>query len=289
MTMKLTYQIISLLMTSLITVIFTGCKKDNITSVDEPVLEVIADNLQFAEGPAYLNGDLYFSDIQANKIYLWNKNSGLQVFIENSAGANGLCFDNSRNLIVCQGAAKRIVSVNANREITVITDKFGKSAYNEPNDVWVSPSGNIYFTDPVFTCTLSQPGEYVYCVLASSGNVIKVIDDLVKPNGIIGNIAGTMLFVADYGASKIYQYSVYSDGTLSGKQLFAEIKADGLSIDSEGNIYAASTDLMIFNPIGQITKAIQIPGTITNICIVEGIEKTAFITTHNAVYKQIIY
>jgi gluconolactonase len=289
MTMKLTSHTISHLTTTILLLIFTGCRKDDNTLFDEPVLEVISDNLKFAEGPSYLNTDLYFSDIQADRIYLWNKILGLQVFMENSEGANGLYFDKNGNLIVCQGTGKRIVSINSNREVTVVSDKFGSAPYNEPNDVWVSPSGNIYFTDPIFSGTLSQPGEHVYCVLASSGDVIRVIDDLVKPNGIVGNNAGTFLYVADYGASKIYKYSILPNGTLSGKQMFAAIKADGLSIDNEGNIYAASTSMMIYSQSGQLIRAIQIPGTITNICIVEDIERTAFITTHNAVYKQIIY
>jgi len=266
-----------------------GCGKDNKNiAVDDPDPEIIGDNLQFAEGPAFLNGYLYFSDIVAGKIYLWSEAAGLQLFMENMAGPNGLYFDNNGNLLVCEGAEKRIVSVNAGREVTVITDKFSNAPYNEPNDIWISREGNIYFSDPVFTGTLTQAGENVYCVLASTGEVIKVIDDLVKPNGIIGNSAGTMLYVADYGDSKIYQYSILPDGTLSDKKLFAGIQADGLSIDSDGNIYAASSDVMVYNSDGQFVKAIQIPGTITNICVVEDNGKTAFITTHNAVYKQII-
>lgn len=286
--MKLAFQTVSLLTIAFPLLFFPGCKEYDNNLTDESVLEVIADNLKFAEGPAYLNGDLYFSDIQANKIYLWNKMAGLQVFMENSAGANGLYFDNTGNLIVCQGAGKKIVSVNANLEVTVITDNYGSVPYNEPNDIWISPSGNIYFTDPVFTGTLSQPAENVYCVLATTGNVIKVIDDLVKPNGIIGNNTGTKLYVADYGASRIYQYSILPEGTLSGKQLFAEIKADGLSTDNEGNIYAASNGIKVFNSKGQLYSSIQVPGTTTNISIVEETVKIAFITTHSTVYKYII-
>jgi gluconolactonase len=288
MTMKFTFPTISRLVAKLLLLIFSGCKKDDNPLMDEPVLEVIADNLLFAEGPEYLNGNLYFSDIQADRIYCWNKTGGLQVLMENSAGANGIYFASNGNMIVCQGEGKRIVSITAARMVTVITDKFGAYPYNEPNDLWVSPAGNIYFTDPVFTGTLSQPGQYVYCVQASSGQLIKVIDDLVKPNGIVGNSTGTLLYVADYGASKIYQYSIQANGTLSGKKLFAEAQADGLCTDSDGNIYAASNGIKVYNSSGLLQSTLLLPGTTTNICIVEESGRIAFITTHSTVYKYII-
>ena len=281
-------KIASILALLFLPVLFISCEEDDeIPEIEEEELQTIVSDLQFAEGPAFYNGSLYFSDIQANKIYKWDENTGSQVFISNSGAANGIYFDNNGDMIVCQGGNKQLVSIDSSGETTVITDKFNSASYNEPNDVWVAPNGNIYFTDPVYTGALSQTGEYVYCVKPSTGEVIKVIDDLVKPNGIIGNANGSTLYVADHGASKIYQYSVSSDGTLGSKQLFAAVKADSLSIDNSGNVYAASERILIFNSSGQQINTIDIPGTITNICIVEGTGKVAYITTHNRVYKQI--
>jgi len=251
---------------------------------NEPVK--IIQNLQFAEGPAYKTGNLFFSDIEANTIYRWNEIDGLTVFRENSGGANGLYFDNSGNLIVCEGGNKRIALIDTDQNYSVLADKFEGKAFNEPNDLWISPNGNIYFTDPVFTGTLSQSGEYVYCILASNNELIKVADDLVKPNGIIGNTSGTKLYIADYGASEIYQYSISFDGTLSNKQLFAKVQADGLTIDKEENVYAASKLIMAYTSEGQFIQSIDISETLTNLCFVETeTGKFLFATTHNNIYK----
>lgn len=267
-----------------------SCEEDDsVEEVEEQELEVIAEGLQFAEGPAYVNNNLYFSDIAANKIYKWNENIGSQIYLNNSGAANGIYPDKSGKMIVCQGGNKQLISIDANQNISVLTDEFNDIPYNEPNDVWISPNGNIYFTDPVYTGTLSQPGEYVYSVLSSSGEVIKVADDLTRPNGIIGTPDGSKLYIADHGDSKIYQYTISGNGHLSNKKLFAAIQADGLSIDTDGNLYAASKSIMIYNSSGTLIKTIDIPGTITNICVTEGEKKTAFITTHNKVYKQIIH
>jgi gluconolactonase len=210
-----------------------SCNKgdNNIVSSESEVNEpqVIADNLQFAEGPVYHNNNLYFSDIQKNTIYKWNSTEGLNVFFENSGGANGLFFDNSGNLVVCEGANKCISSIDAEGNETVLADSFENNPFNEPNDLWIAPNGNIYFTDPLFSGTMTQPGEYVYCILSSNKQIIKVVVDLVKPNGIVGNADGTILYIADYGASKIYQYTIATDGTLFNKKIFAGIQADGSS------------------------------------------------------------
>jgi gluconolactonase len=128
----------------------------------------------------------------------------------------------------------------------------------------------------------------VYCVAASTGEVSRVASDLIKPNGITGNKSGSLLYIADYGASKIYCYDILPDGTLTNKRLFAQIQADGLDTDSNGNIYAASDGIMIYNSSGLLLRTIPVPGITTNSCIVEEGTTTLFITTHNSVFKYII-
>ncbi len=277
-----------LLLAGILLIGLISCDKDDTKPQNESKTELIADNLLFGEGPAYSNGMLYFTDIQANTIYSWSEGKGLQVFKENSGGANGLCFDNSGNLIVCEGNNKQITSIDSNGNSTVLADKYNNKPFNEPNDVWVAPNGNIYFTDPVFKGSLTQTCENVYCILKSNNQVIKVADDLIKPNGIIGNSEGSTLFIADYGASKIYQYTILTNGSLTNKLLFANIQADGLSIDNNENIYAAGQYIYIYNPSGELTSTIEVDGTITNLCIVENENKTAYITTHSSMYKKII-
>jgi len=107
---------------------------------------------------------------------------------------------------------------------------------------------------------------------------------LVKPNGIIGHSDGTKLYIADYGASKIYQYSISPDGNLNNNQLFANIQADGLTIDNEGNIYAASKSIMKYNSNGEFLESIEISGILTNLCFIET-ENVLYATTHNEVYQ----
>ena len=75
-------------------------------------LTKLAGGFLFTEGPVKdSDGNLYFSDIQNNRIHIWSKDNELSIFRENSGGANGLSFDHNKNLIVCEGTVELLQSI----------------------------------------------------------------------------------------------------------------------------------------------------------------------------------
>ena len=270
-----------------------GCENDEETETTESTgilnesaeLNLITDGFEFAEGPAYNSEYLFFSDIGANTIYKWSEEDGISAFNSNSGGANGLYFDNTGNLYACEGAAKQVVIYEITGQKQILASEFNGVPLNEPNDLWIAQNGNVYFSDPVYTGTLTQDGEHVYCVSSSNGEISRVADDLIRPNGIVGNDEGTVLYITDHGAGKTYRYTIEFNGSLSNKELFVSVGADGLTIDNEGNVYLASNDILVYNSTGELIETINVPGTLTNLCFggVEG--KTLFITTHDALYS----
>ena len=57
---------------------------------------------KFTEGPAWDGkGNLYFTDIPANKIYKLDANGKLGVFLEPSGHCNGLMFHGPNTLLAC--------------------------------------------------------------------------------------------------------------------------------------------------------------------------------------------
>ena len=115
----------------------------------------------------------------------------------------------------------RLVSIDIDGKLTVLADKYDNKAFNSLNDLWIDPKGGIYFTDPRYgrSAKTEQDGEHVYYLSADGKKLIRVIDDMVKPNGLIGTANGKVLYVADPGADKTYVYSIKKDGTLSDKKL----------------------------------------------------------------------
>ena len=105
----------------------------------------------------------------------------------------------------------------------MLVDEYEGKPLNGPNDVWVRPDGALYFTDPFYERpwwthdAMPQDGQHVYFLSADRRRLVRVTDDLQKPNGIIGTPDGKTLFVADIGAGKTYRYDIAPDGSL-GRQ-----------------------------------------------------------------------
>lgn len=257
------------------------------TRVTAGTLIKIADGFLFAEGPTGDSaGNLYFSDISTNRIYKRSAVGNLTVFRENSGGANGLYLDRMGNLVACEGTNARIVSFTPGGSLTVLADKYRSLPFNEPNDLWIDPRGGIYFSDPLyFKSTLSQDGQHVYYRMPNGDNLIRVISDMTRPNGLIGTPDGKLLYVADHGAGKTYRYNIGADGSLSNKTLFVSSGSDGMTIDNEGNVYLTTGNaIQVYSASGSLIETITVTDP-TNLCF-GGIDgKTLFITTKAAVYS----
>ena len=114
-------------------------------------LTVIGDGFRFTEGPAVdASGTLYFSDIPAERIFKCRPEGKVELFRENSGGANGLLFDPDGNLLVCEGNNKRVTSTSPAGKITVLATEYAGKPFNKPNDLWMDLKGGIYFTDPLY-------------------------------------------------------------------------------------------------------------------------------------------
>jgi gluconolactonase len=128
-------------------------------------------------------------------------------------------------------------------------------------------------------------GEHVYFLPAGQTKPTRVIEDLKQPNGIIGTPDGKILYVADIGARKTYKYRINPDGSLLEKTLFCEMGSDGLTIDSEGNVYLTGKGVSVFDPAGNKIHQIDVPeGWTANVCFGGPGQKTLFITASKSLY-----
>jgi len=247
----------------------------------------LAGDFKFTEGPAGdAQGNVYFSDIPNNRILKWSTDGKLSTFLENSGGANGLYFDKDGNLIACQGGDRRLVSISPKGEITVLADKYEGKKFNSLNDLWIDLKGGIYFSDPRYGGgePMEQKGEYVYYLAPDRKSVTRVIDDMVRPNGVIGTPNGRRLYVADHGAGKTFVYSINKDGTLTDKQLFVEQGSDGMTIDSRGNVYLTGKAVTVHNRKGQKIQEIAVPEGPANVTFGGKDDQTLFITARTSLY-----
>ncbi len=274
-------------------------KKESKTSENEhsaieiiSPLEQIASGFIFVEGPAAdQNGNIYFSDIPNQRIHIWTLQDSLKTFRENSNGSNGLFFDKNQNLIACEGYASRLSLTTPEGDYSIIASEFEGKSFNKTNDLWPDPKGGVYFTDPQYDGdmeNLNQGGMHVYYLSPDHHTVLRVCDDLVRPNGIIGTPDGKILYVSDRGAGKTYKYNITADGTLSEKTLFVNEGSDGMTLDENGNLYITTKDksqVDIYSKEGNHLKTIEIPEAPTNVCFGGKNRELLFITAHTSLYR----
>jgi len=252
-------------------------------------VEKLAGGFRFTEGPAAdAKGDVYFSDIPNNRIHKWDiEAKKLSTFREESGGSNGLYFDKKGNLLACEGGGRRLVSISPKCEVSVLADEYEGKKFNSLNDLWITPKGGIYFTDPRYGNRdgMEQDGEHVYYMTPDRKKVIRVIDDMVRPNGVIGTPNGKILYVTDHGGKKTFSYSIKKDGTLSKKKLLAEEGSDGMTIDNEGNIYLTTRAVRVYSKEGKLIETIAMPEGPANVCFGGKDNQTLFITARTSLYS----
>jgi gluconolactonase len=269
------------------TVSLSAVKPSLVVAVGAKV-EKVAGGFKFTEGPAAdSQGNIFFSDIPNNRIHKWSSAGKLSTFRENSGGSNGLYFDRKGNLLACEGTARRLVSIDPSANVTVLADKYQDKQFNSFNDLWIDRTGGVYFTDPRYGSRdgMEQDGEHVYYLSPDHKKLIRVIADLVRPNGVIGTPDGKRLYVADHGGKKTFVYDINKDGTLSNKKLFAPEGSDGMTIDNQGDIYLTADVIAVYNSKGEKIETIQIPETPANVTFGGKDKRTLFITARSSLYS----
>jgi gluconolactonase len=257
-------------------------------------VEKLSSEFSFTEGPAAdPKGNVYFTDQPNDKIYIWSTDGKLSTFLTGCERSNGMRFDaDGVSLLACADLHNRLVSFDPNGKMTVLVEKYKGKKLNGPNDLWRHPNGGLYITDPYYRRTwwadpnIEQDGQHVYYLAPDRKTLIRVTDDLVAPNGIVGTPDGKLLYVADIGASKTYVYTINADGTLSNKKLFCDMGSDGMTIDNEGNVYLTGNGVTVFNPAGEKIEHIKIRESWTaNVCFGGKDQDTLFITASKSLYS----
>ncbi len=255
-------------------------------------LKLVSDQFSFTEGPAVdKKGNVFFTDQPNDKIWKYDINGALSVFLDKAGRSNGLYFDNKGKLLACADKQNQLWLINPDGKVKVLVKDFQGHKLNGPNDLWVNPkTGGIYFTDPYYQRPYWErkksdlEGEKVY-FFKNKKKLIAVAEDIVKPNGIIGTPDGKYLYVADIGDNKTYKYKISKDGTLMDRQLFTEQGSDGMTIDNRGNIYLTGNGVTVYNPEGDKIEYIAIPEDWTaNVCFGGKEKNNLFITASKSLY-----
>lgn len=236
--------------------------------------------LYFAEGPKWMNGKVYFSnmyfdqnfnaDPKKSSIVELDPNGDYRNITEGKMQANGLYPYKNGHLLVCDMIGHRVLEMTTEGEVVkVIADRYNGKPIDGPNDIITDAEGGIYFTDPQFTMEAEkfQPGRAVYYI-APQGEITRIVEpnEFAMPNGILLSPDGKTLYinncyddeswfpVSSEKDNFIWAYDVNEDGTISNGRRFAKLllpgdvldrkarssSADGMAIDKAGNVYVCT-------------------------------------------------
>ncbi len=252
----------------------------------------LAGDFKFTEGPASdEQGNVFFTDQPNDRIMKWSVEGKLTTYKQPCGRANGLCFDRAGNLWACADEKNELWKIRADGTPQVILKDFDGKLMNGPNDLWIDPSGGVWFTDPYYKRDYWKRGpselpQQVYYLMAGTRVAAVVVSDLKQPNGIIGTPDGKTLYIADIGAGKTYKYTIVKGGYLEGKTLFCEQGSDGMTIDDQGNVYLTGKGVSVYNPAGKKIEQIDISEPWTaNVCFGGKERRTLFITASTSLYS----
>ncbi len=212
------------------------------------------------EGPTVdADGFVYFTELISQRILLLSPNGIVSIYRGDSNGANGMLIDPQDRMIVCEASDRRRRQARVTRtdlstgQFEILTDNYRGQPYRAPNDLTMDARGRIYFTD---AGPVGQLDGAVYRI-DPDGSVTRLLaaPAIERPNGLVISPDDKILYLVESNrvpeldrrsrpARMIRAYDLSPAGELANMRVFHDFypgrSADGLCIDTQGNVYAAA-------------------------------------------------
>lgn len=274
-------------------------------------LEILAEGFDWTEGPLWLpeQRTLLFSDIPPNRIYQWNEDEGLRLYLEPSGytdtvprkgepGANGLLLNAEGQLVMAQHGDRRMARMEAPLDapaprFATLADRFENKRFNSPNDAAYHPNGSLYFTDPPYGLekNMNDPAKEIdyqgVYRLQPNGTVSLMTKELSRPNGIAFSPDGQTAYVANSDPERAIwmAYDVTEAGDFTNGRIFYDATSkvgqapglpDGLKVHPNGTLFATGPGgVHVFSAEGEALGLIRTGQATSNV---------AFNADHSALY-----
>ncbi|HEY8962267.1 MAG TPA: SMP-30/gluconolactonase/LRE family protein [Luteolibacter sp.] len=247
-------------------------------------VETLCTGFIWAEGPVWdaANDRLLFSDVRANTVYQWKEGDrNAEIYLKPAGysgpnpeklaecGANGLAFDAKGRLVSCEHGDRRVSYLTANGGKRTLTDQWNGKRFHSPNDLTITPNGDVYFTDPPYglpsRSEKDPASEMDFCGVfrvTPAGETTLLTKEFTRPNGIALAPDGKSLFVGQSTSpAVIKRFPLAPDGSLGEGAVFFDFGKfenprgvpDGFKIDPQGNVFSSGPDgVFVIAPDGQL-------------------------------------
>jgi sugar lactone lactonase YvrE len=190
---------------------------------------------------------------------------------------SGLGFRPDGSLLITSADNRQLLCYDG-EEIFVVAD-LSDVVHADLGDMVVDDVGRAYVGSQT-----SQGGVIVRADPDSSVTV--VADDLEHPSGMAISVDRKQLIVAESTGRRLTAYTLYSDGSLSDRRIFAngfEGPPAGIAVDVEDGVWVSMTRANRFERIvegGSVTNRIEVADQVATACALGGPQrKTLFLLT----------
>lgn len=156
---------------------------------------------------------------------------------EGSIG-NGIRFDQAGDMLVADYTGHNILKIDMKTRIVSVLAH--ESNMNQPNNIALAPTGNIYASDPDWSGDSGQ-----LWLITPSGEVSLLASNMGTTNGVEVSPDGKTLYVNESVQLKVWAYGIDEQGKITNKRLFHSFEGygmDGMRCDIAGNLYIVAME-----------------------------------------------
>ncbi|HTQ96666.1 MAG TPA: glycosyl hydrolase family 28-related protein [Candidatus Acidoferrum sp.] len=245
------------------------------------------------------NGDFYFVDAKWQMIYRWsNALQQLSIVRDNPLDPVQLAFDKSGNLLVVSHAGNgTIYSLNPESNFDQISRLKAEPSSARPGmtpvlpvDYWrnendfpeaIAKKRPYQFVSPDQSVFIPAGEDFVTGQLYYGSKM----HDVLRGFGLAPATIGKTQYVTDEDEQKTYQTTIADDGTRINIKLFANVGGEGVTEDSQGNVYIAAGQIYVYDPSGKRIGTIEVPERPSQLLFGGLDKKTLFIAARSSLYS----
>jgi sugar lactone lactonase YvrE len=228
--------------------------------------ELLVDGVDFAEGPRWHDGRLWYSDFYQRTIYTVTADrERTAVFTDLDDRPSGLGWLPDGTLVVVFMTTRRLMRDDGGGTLVEHADLSAVATWH-CNDMVMHPNGNAYVGNFGFDLEARSSFEPADLALVRPDGTVEVAaQSMAFPNGSVITPDGSTLIVGQTFGGDYVAFTINDDGSLSDRRQWAEIPGtapDGCTLDAAGAIWfsdALGSQVVRVAEGGEVTDRVATP------------------------------
>ncbi len=207
-----------------------------------PGLKTLMTGIFLGESPRWHDGKLWFADWVAEKLYTVDGLGNYEVEAKIASLPFSIDWLPDGRMLVVNARLNVLQRRESDGSFVTHADLSVLSPFG-CNEIVVDARGYIYLNNVNFNFPGGEFQPGFIAVVTPDGAVRRVAEGLAFPNGMVITPDGKTLICGESFSRQLTAFTIDDDGSLSERRVWAKMEEwgpDGISMDAEGAIWAAS-------------------------------------------------